>query len=95
MDKPRAGFTARSQADASMQGTNALGAAGIRPGDIAQVLSESMACAGRRHAPEPPGCHLQCYRAALPRQVVQHAGATTMHLTRDDAAIGTRGAQAS
>lgn len=61
-----------------MQGADALGAAGIRPGDITQALREGMTCAGWRRAPEPPGCHLQRHRAALPRHVAQHAGAMAM-----------------
>ncbi len=77
-----------------MQGADALSATGIRPGDIAQALGEGMARAGRRRAPEPPGRHLQRHRAALPRQVPQHAGAMAMDTARDDAAIGTGRAHA-
>ncbi len=95
MDEPCARLTAHRQANASMQGADALGAAGIRPGDITQTLGEGMTRAGRRRAPEPPGRHLQRHRAALPRQVAQHAGAAAMDTPRDDAAIGTGRARAS
>lgn len=78
-----------------MQGANTLGAAGIHPGDIAQTLGKGMTRAGRRRAPEPPGCDLQRHRAALPRHVAQHAGAMAMDTPRDHAAIRTGGGQAS
>ncbi len=95
LDKPSARFTAHRQADASMQGADALGAARIHPGDIAQALRKGMTRAGRRRAPKPPGRDLQRHRTTLPRQVAQHAGAVAMNTARDDAAIGTGSARAS
>ncbi len=95
IDKSCACFTAHRQADASMQGADAFGAASMRPGDIAQALGEGMTRAGRRRAPEPPRRDLQRHRTTLPWQVAQHAGAPAMHPVGNDAAIGTAGAHAS